>query len=730
MFCGKPSLNINFTICCLLICHPTLILTLNFKSMNLFKKNSRNSINRIFIVLLVLIASSFSVYAQSYNYDKATEAFKQKDYDVALDYYGREINDNPKNTDAYFYRALVYKYQDNNAFALSDINTAIKNYSKKDKINLASCHSVKAQIYLNIEDNEKALSEYDIAIKLTPNYKPYYISRAQIYFNEEKYESAEADYYEIIKLDEGDVQALTCLGRNYTATKRYTDAEKILSQVIKLDPAYPSGYYFRAILFKEQKKYNQAISDIFYSYSLDESDHDSRYLFIEYAKKNLPLAFAKVNAKINEFPEKEDWYFVRAQLYENNKEFSNAIIDYNKMLQLSDASYRSTILNYRADCYKNEGMYEQAIDDFNEAISLDSTYVYYYSGRGDVKRLQGDYKGAVEDFSIAIKMKPEDAWYYYRRGWLKDEFLKDYEAGLKDYNQAISIDENYAYTYLHRGRLYAEKLKNPIKAKEDFTMILNIDTSILSSGNARQYALFHLNRSEDAILWQNKILEKYPNENNYYDAACLYSLMNKSVESISNLKLSFENGNRDFIHLSKDDDLDNVRKNTGFINLVSEWKKKYELMKSENPIDTSSKVSASKEKSQTTTIPMKSKGSGTYEVTCKVNDLKLNFIFDTGASDISISQTEALFMLKNDYLTDSDIKGSAHYMDANGDITIGTKIMFKKVEIGGLVLRNVTASVVNNKNAPLLFGQSALSKYGKIIIDNQKSEITIITIGK
>jgi hypothetical protein len=33
--------------------------------------------------------------------------------------------------------------------------------------------------------------------------------------------------------------------------------------------------------------------------------------------------------------------------------------------------------------------------------------------------------------------------------------------------------------------------------------------------------------------------------------------------------------------------------------------------------------------------------------------------------------------------------------------------------------------MVNNKNAPLLFGQSALSKYGKIIIDNKKNEITI-----
>jgi aspartyl protease family protein len=83
------------------------------------------------------------------------------------------------------------------------------------------------------------------------------------------------------------------------------------------------------------------------------------------------------------------------------------------------------------------------------------------------------------------------------------------------------------------------------------------------------------------------------------------------------------------------------------------------------------------------------------------------------------------FMLKNGYLNFSDITGTQKYMDANGDIEVGTTLIFKSVEFGGLILKNVKASVVNNKSAPLLFGQSALSKYGKITIDNEKKLITI-----
>ena len=82
-----------------------------------------------------------------------------------------------------------------------------------------------------------------------------------------------------------------------------------------------------------------------------------------------------------------------------------------------------------------------------------------------------------------------------------------------------------------------------------------------------------------------------------------------------------------------------------------------------------------------TTINMK-KERGVYTMPCTVNDLKLRFIFDTGASDVSISITEALFMLKNGYLKEEDILGKEYYRIANGDIEEGTQLILRKIEIG------------------------------------------------
>lgn len=114
------------------------------------------------------------------------------------------------------------------------------------------------------------------------------------------------------------------------------------------------------------------------------------------------------------------------------------------------------------------------------------------------------------------------------------------------------------------------------------------------------------------------------------------------------------------------------------------------------------------------------KENGVYKIPILVNGTKMYFIFDTGASLISISNVEASFLYKQGKLTDDDIIGKANFTDANGDISEGTIIRLKEIVIGNKVLNNVQASVVNNSQAPLLFGQSALEQFGKISIDYKK----------
>ena len=125
---------------------------------------------------------------------------------------------------------------------------------------------------------------------------------------------------------------------------------------------------------------------------------------------------------------------------------------------------------------------------------------------------------------------------------------------------------------------------------------------------------------------------------------------------------------------------------------------------------------------QKNAVPME-KIDGVYQIPVEINGVSMHFIFDTGAGMISISETEALFLYKQGKLTEDDITGSAKFSDANGNISEGTLINLKEVKIGDRALKNIQASVAHNLKAPLLIGQSALEKFGNVMIDYEKKEI-------
>ncbi len=123
-------------------------------------------------------------------------------------------------------------------------------------------------------------------------------------------------------------------------------------------------------------------------------------------------------------------------------------------------------------------------------------------------------------------------------------------------------------------------------------------------------------------------------------------------------------------------------------------------------------------------LPMERKDGVTY-VWIDVNGIPLKFIFDTGASSIFISPAEALVLVKQGTLEESDIIGIENYQDATGGISEGTVINLKQVKIGNKILRNVRASVSDNIESPLLLGQSALEQFGSIEIDNRNDRIIL-----
>lgn len=129
------------------------------------------------------------------------------------------------------------------------------------------------------------------------------------------------------------------------------------------------------------------------------------------------------------------------------------------------------------------------------------------------------------------------------------------------------------------------------------------------------------------------------------------------------------------------------------------------------------------------------KTNGIYQIPCKVNGIPMKLIFDTGASNVSISITEAKFLIKQGLIRKDDFLENVSFQMADGDIVEGTKFIIKTIEIGGKKLNNIEATIMHQQNAPLLLGQSAISKLGnytisgnKLIINDNSETVTENTI--
>lgn len=109
---------------------------------------------------------------------------------------------------------------------------------------------------------------------------------------------------------------------------------------------------------------------------------------------------------------------------------------------------------------------------------------------------------------------------------------------------------------------------------------------------------------------------------------------------------------------------------------------------------------------------------GVYTIPCYINGVPMKFVFDTGASAVSISMTEANYMYEKGYINENDIRGLTTSQIANGEIEVNMEINLREVKIGSKILYNVQAIVSSSDYAPLLLGQSVIRKLGNWSIEN------------
>lgn len=669
-------------------------------------------------ILLLFVSTSVSADDKkldrptSYNYMRGVEAIQNENLEEAIDYFKKDLQENPKNGYSFSWIAMLRAYEEDYGRALSAADMAIKLLPKKDAEYVIFAYSTRASVYLNLEDTVKAITDYTTAIKVKPDESDLFEKRAQIYYELGRYDLADADYHKMIELKPGDTMGYMGLGRNANAQKRWDDAIKQFDYVTKLASDYPSGYSFRAESYIGKEQWIEATDDIVKALTLDW-DQKALYMASELKDPAFTMVISKLKVQSAKSPNEGKWPYIIGFLYEQNNQYVKAI-EYYEAANKRDVS--PSVYNRISMCQFELGNYDESLSSINQALNIDSTEVAYQALKANILYEMGDAKSAIAEWDKVLKAEPEYAFGYYRRGWFK-ELTGDVKGAIEDFSMSIVIDPNYAYAYSSRGDIYMKQGKADL-AIADFTKVIELE-DIPEKYECVHYAYHGLGNDEKAAAAMDSIISRDPeNWHSYYDAACLYSRMKNKNKAIECLEKSFELGFTRFAHLERDADLDFIRETPEYKALLAKYKSARRSVHSEQ-----SAISSQKEL-VVTKIPF-TKEDGVCKVKCQINGLPLHFVFDTGASDVTISMVEAMFMMKNGYLSKNDVVGSQRYMDANGDVSVGTVLNIKNVNFGGLELNNIRASVVRNQKAPLLLGQSILSRLGKIEIDNAQKVIKI-----
>ncbi len=268
-------------------------------------------------------------------------------------------------------------------------------------------------------------------------------------------------------------------------------------------------------------------------------------------------------------------------LYQYNKnKLKIAIQLFEKAIQL-DPEYANAYAGLGeayANLYqlfeRNDQWLEKSIEASSKALMYDSTLSEAYAALGLCYFNKDMVSEALKASKKAIELDPSDFIGYWNLGRIYHATDRDEEA-VELYHKVVELNPEFysAYTDL---RMSYTRLGQTEKAKEIVNTELKVFPEYLFKhpDDARAHLFFAntltlAERFKEAKSEAATAVELNPNDPlMLYNLACFYSLINEKDMAVNSLKKSIEAGHVDYEWFKRDPDLDNIRNEAGYLELM------------------------------------------------------------------------------------------------------------------------------------------------------------------
>jgi tetratricopeptide (TPR) repeat protein len=294
--------------------------------------------------------------------------------------------------------------------------TIIIQSRKETPENRAVAYSNRGTIWLSKKDYDRAVSDYDEAIKLDPNNPLPRYNRGTLWLQTERYDRAISDLDYAISLNPENFEYYNNRGRSYFLKGDYNRAIVDYNEVIRLRPTYAGGYTNRGAAWSTNGEYDRAIEDYSASLRLDPGFVNAFWGRAEaYLKKHDYGHSARdFEAAINLDPKSPHWWNGRCFARAAMGRLQDALADCNESLRLKTDGAEAR--GSRGLVYLKLARFDEAIADYDEALRLNPTLAGALYGRGVAKIRKGNSKAGEADIAAATAIRADVTEEFARYG--------------------------------------------------------------------------------------------------------------------------------------------------------------------------------------------------------------------------------------------------------------------------------------------------------------------------
>lgn len=318
----------------------------------------------------LLIALLSGLYLTSCTEKKEEEALEERiaapDIDPALAELNRKVRRAPQDASLYHERALYYMDKEQYDFALVDMRSVFK----YDTTN-ASYFYTAANLFIKVGAFDQADEVLLVALRKNPKMAKIHVKRGELAFY----------------------------------NKLYNSAMKYINDGLKVDVNFAEGYFWKGMVYLEQKNQEKAISSFL---TCIEQDPEYTEAYMQLAlvqmESNPKLAHQYLSNVIKLDTAHLEAFYARGMLLQEQGYSDSAQADYEKILAINakhiDATYNIGYLHLL------EKRYDDAVVWFSKVLQLDGKNVRAMYNRGLAYELKGDKAAAQKEFREALRIEP------------------------------------------------------------------------------------------------------------------------------------------------------------------------------------------------------------------------------------------------------------------------------------------------------------------------------------